>query len=71
MSLLGLKEKTEKLVKKKMEVKEQLTPWEEYLQKKKDKKIEKRKAKQVGLGLKKHFSSFCGIISEGLWAYRC
>ncbi|XP_012684492.2 ESF1 homolog [Clupea harengus] len=42
----GLKEKTEKLVKKKMEVKEQLTPWEEYLQKKKDKKIEKRKAKQ-------------------------
>ncbi|XP_076144417.1 ESF1 homolog [Alosa pseudoharengus] len=43
----GLKEKTEKLVKKKMEGKEELTPWEEFLQKKKDKKIEKKKrAKQ-------------------------
>lgn len=33
-------------MKKKMEGKEQLTPWEEFLQKKKDKKIEKRKARQ-------------------------
>lgn len=42
----GLKEKTEKLVKKKMEGKDKLTPWEEFLQKKKDKKTEKRKARK-------------------------
>uniref|UniRef100_A0A672JW46 ESF1 homolog n=1 Tax=Sinocyclocheilus grahami TaxID=75366 RepID=A0A672JW46_SINGR len=39
----GLKETTEKLVKKKMEGKDQLTPWEQYLQKRKEKKKEKRK----------------------------
>ncbi|RXN09195.1 ESF1-like protein [Labeo rohita] len=43
----GLKETTEKLVKKKMEGKDQLTPWEQYLQKKKEKKKEKRKGKKV------------------------
>ncbi|XP_073698879.1 ESF1 homolog [Garra rufa] len=42
----GLKETTEKLVKKKMEGKDQLTPWEQYLQKKKEKKKEKRKGKK-------------------------
>lgn len=42
----GLKETTEKLVKKKMEGKDQLTPWEEFLQKKKEKKKEKRKGKK-------------------------
>lgn len=41
----GLKESTEKLVKKKMEGKKQMTPWEEFLEKKKDKKKEKRKGK--------------------------
>ncbi|XP_051982174.1 ESF1 homolog [Xyrauchen texanus] len=42
----GLKETTEKLVKKRMEGKDKLTPWEEYLQKKKEKKNEKRKGKK-------------------------
>ncbi|XP_042618294.1 ESF1 homolog [Cyprinus carpio] len=42
----GLKETTEKLVKKKMEGKDQLTPWEQYLQKRKEKKKEKRKGKK-------------------------
>uniref|UniRef100_A0A673FZN2 ESF1 homolog n=1 Tax=Sinocyclocheilus rhinocerous TaxID=307959 RepID=A0A673FZN2_9TELE len=43
----GLKETTEKLVKKKMEGKDQLTPWEQYLQKRKEKKKEKRKGKEA------------------------
>uniref|UniRef100_A0A3B3TVW1 ESF1, nucleolar pre-rRNA processing protein, homolog (S. cerevisiae) n=1 Tax=Poecilia latipinna TaxID=48699 RepID=A0A3B3TVW1_9TELE len=34
----GLKETTERLVKKKLEAKDQPTPWEEFLQKKKEKK---------------------------------
>uniref|UniRef100_A0A672I777 ESF1, nucleolar pre-rRNA processing protein, homolog (S. cerevisiae) n=1 Tax=Salarias fasciatus TaxID=181472 RepID=A0A672I777_SALFA len=38
----GLKETTERLVKKKLEVKEQQTPWEEFLQKKKDKQKKKK-----------------------------
>ncbi|MFT7806182.1 ESF1 homolog isoform X2 [Arapaima gigas] len=38
----GLKEATEQLVKKKLEGKAQLTPWEEFLQKKKEKKKQKR-----------------------------
>ncbi|CAN9510048.1 unnamed protein product [Ophioblennius macclurei] len=42
----GLKETTERLVKKKLEVKEQQTPWEEYLQKKKDKKKKKKSEKK-------------------------
>ncbi|XP_067297028.1 ESF1 homolog [Pseudorasbora parva] len=42
----GLKETTEKLVKKKMLGKDTLSPWEEYLQKKKDKKKQKRKGKK-------------------------
>ncbi|KAL7845459.1 hypothetical protein AOLI_G00236510 [Acnodon oligacanthus] len=42
----GLKETTEKLVKKKLEGKEKLTPWEEFLEKKKEKKKEKRKGKK-------------------------
>ncbi|KAK7165816.1 hypothetical protein R3I93_005788 [Phoxinus phoxinus] len=42
----GLKETTEKLVKKKMMGKDVLSPWEEYLQKKKEKKKEKRKGKK-------------------------
>ncbi|KTG38781.1 hypothetical protein cypCar_00003534, partial [Cyprinus carpio] len=45
----GLKETTEKLVKKKMEGKDQLTPWEQYLQKRKEKKKEKRKGKKEAL----------------------
>uniref|UniRef100_A0A8C1VUG6 ESF1, nucleolar pre-rRNA processing protein, homolog (S. cerevisiae) n=2 Tax=Cyprinus carpio TaxID=7962 RepID=A0A8C1VUG6_CYPCA len=45
----GLKETTEKLVKKKMEGKDQLTPWEQYLQKRKEKKKEKRKGKKEEL----------------------
>ncbi|XP_051716800.1 ESF1 homolog [Ctenopharyngodon idella] len=42
----GLKETTEKLVKKKMMGTDILTPWEEYLQKKKEKRKEKRKGKK-------------------------
>lgn len=42
----GLKETTEKLVKKKLEGRDQLTPWEEFLQKKKQKKKQKRSGKQ-------------------------
>ncbi|KAK2909251.1 hypothetical protein Q8A67_005088 [Cirrhinus molitorella] len=42
----GLKETTEKLVKKKMEGKDELTPWEKYLQKRKEKQREKRKGKK-------------------------
>ncbi|KAJ8285053.1 hypothetical protein COCON_G00039030 [Conger conger] len=41
----GLKETTEQLVKKKMEGKTVPTPWEDFLQKKKDKRKEKKKAK--------------------------
>lgn len=50
---LGLKETTERLVKKKMEGKDQLTPWEQYLQKKKEKKKDKRKGKKVNVSLRK------------------
>lgn len=42
-----MKETTEKLVKKKLEGKDPLTPWEEFLEKKKDKRKEKRKGKKV------------------------
>uniref|UniRef100_A0A8D0DAU9 ESF1, nucleolar pre-rRNA processing protein, homolog (S. cerevisiae) n=1 Tax=Sander lucioperca TaxID=283035 RepID=A0A8D0DAU9_SANLU len=38
----GLKETTEQLVKKKLEGKDQLTPWEDFLQKKKDRKKQKK-----------------------------
>uniref|UniRef100_A0A3Q3GAK2 ESF1, nucleolar pre-rRNA processing protein, homolog (S. cerevisiae) n=1 Tax=Labrus bergylta TaxID=56723 RepID=A0A3Q3GAK2_9LABR len=44
----GLRETTEQLVKKKMEGKDNLTPWEEFLEKKKDKKKQKKsQRKQV------------------------
>lgn len=42
----GLKETTEQLVKKKMETKDKLTPWEEFLEKKKDKKKKKKAQKK-------------------------
>ncbi|XP_048052179.1 ESF1 homolog [Megalobrama amblycephala] len=45
----GLKETTEKLVKKKMMGTDVLTPWQEYLQKKKEKKKEKRKGKKEAM----------------------
>ncbi|KAI1896880.1 hypothetical protein AGOR_G00099400 [Albula goreensis] len=38
----GLKETTEQLVKKKLEGKDKLTPWEEFLEKKKEKKKQKK-----------------------------
>ncbi|MBN3309227.1 ESF1 protein, partial [Amia calva] len=38
----GLKETAEQMVKKKMEGKDKLTPWEEFLEKKKDKKKQKK-----------------------------
>lgn len=41
----GLKETTEAMVKKKLENQDSLTPWEHYLEKRKDKKREKRKQK--------------------------
>ncbi|XP_034043893.1 ESF1 homolog [Thalassophryne amazonica] len=40
----GLKETTEQLVKKKLEGKESLTPWEKFLQKKKQRKTRKQKS---------------------------
>lgn len=40
----GLKETTEQLVKKKLEGKDKLTPWEEFLEKKKEKKKKKKKS---------------------------
>lgn len=43
----GLKETTEKLVKKKLKGKETLTPWEEFLEKKREKKKQKKKNKKV------------------------
>ncbi|KAF7689326.1 hypothetical protein HF521_012679 [Silurus meridionalis] len=42
----GLKESAEKLVKKKMEGKDKMTPWEEFLEKKKEKIKDKRKGKK-------------------------
>ncbi|KAK2818222.1 hypothetical protein Q7C36_022155 [Tachysurus vachellii] len=42
----GLKENAEKLVKKKMEGKDKMTPWEEFLDKKKGKKKEKMKGQK-------------------------
>lgn len=53
---LGLKETTEKLVKKKMLGKDIMSPWEEYLQKKKEKKKEKRKGKKVNVSLRNNHS---------------
>ncbi|XP_075060047.1 ESF1 homolog [Mixophyes fleayi] len=45
----GLKESAEQMVKKKLEGKDQLTPWEKYLQKQKDKrKMKKRKKESAG-----------------------
>lgn len=43
----GLKETTEQLVKKKLEGKDKLTPWEEFLEKKKDRKKQKKSQRQV------------------------
>ncbi|MCJ8748132.1 hypothetical protein PDJAM_G00161660, partial [Pangasius djambal] len=45
----GLKESAEQLVKKKMEGKDKMTPWEEFLEKKKGKKKEKRKGKKEAI----------------------
>ncbi|XP_047220661.1 ESF1 homolog [Girardinichthys multiradiatus] len=42
----GLKETTQQLVKKKLEGKDKLTPWEEYLQKKKEKKKKQKKSER-------------------------
>ncbi|XP_037327819.2 ESF1 homolog [Pungitius pungitius] len=44
----GLKETTEQLVKKKLEGKDQMTPWEGFLQKKKDKKKQKKSDRKEG-----------------------
>ena len=43
---LGVKEKSEKLIKEKMKQKENLTPFEQYLDKRKSKKIAKREQKK-------------------------
>lgn len=42
---LGLKESAEEMVKKKLEGKDKLTPWEQFLEKKKEKKRLKKKQK--------------------------
>ncbi|XP_014878350.1 ESF1 homolog [Poecilia latipinna] len=44
----GLKETTERLVKKKLEAKDQPTPWEEFLQKKKEKKKQRKNERKQG-----------------------
>ncbi|XP_026025255.1 ESF1 homolog [Astatotilapia calliptera] len=44
----GLKETTEQLVKKKLEAKDVLTPWEEFLQKKREKKKQKKCESEQG-----------------------
>ncbi|XP_023117750.2 ESF1 homolog isoform X2 [Amphiprion ocellaris] len=44
----GLKEATEQLVKKKLEAKDKLTPWEEFLQKKKERKKQKKSERKQG-----------------------
>ena len=52
--LTGLKEKTSEIVKKKTKHKDGLSPWEEYLEKKKEKhkkKREQKSAKSVGSAL--------------------
>ncbi|KAL3995748.1 ATP-binding cassette, subfamily B (MDR/TAP), member 8 [Sarotherodon galilaeus] len=46
----GLKETTEQLVKKKLEGKDALTPWEEFLQKKREKKKQKKCERKQGAG---------------------
>uniref|UniRef100_A0A8C2ZBY8 ESF1, nucleolar pre-rRNA processing protein, homolog (S. cerevisiae) n=1 Tax=Cyclopterus lumpus TaxID=8103 RepID=A0A8C2ZBY8_CYCLU len=46
----GLKETTEQLVKKKLEGGDKLTPWEEFLQKKKDRKKQKKSQKKEASG---------------------
>uniref|UniRef100_A0A3B4GGS9 ESF1 nucleolar pre-rRNA processing protein homolog n=1 Tax=Pundamilia nyererei TaxID=303518 RepID=A0A3B4GGS9_9CICH len=46
----GLKETTEQLVKKKLEAKDVLTPWEEFLQKKREKKKQKKCESKQGAG---------------------
>lgn len=48
-------------MKKKMEGKDQLTPWEQYLQKRKEKKKEKRKGKKVNVSLRKETCSLSFI----------
>ncbi|KAM9313980.1 ESF1 homolog isoform 2-T2 [Pholidichthys leucotaenia] len=45
----GLKETTEQLVKKKLEGKDKLTPWEDFLQKKREKKKMKKTERKQGL----------------------
>lgn len=42
---LGLKESAEEMVKNKLEGKDKLTPWEQFLEKKKEKKRLKKKQK--------------------------
>ena len=44
-SLIGLKESAEEMVKNKLEGKDKLTPWEQFLEKKKEKKRLKKKQK--------------------------
>ncbi|KAM7008909.1 ESF1 homolog [Tautogolabrus adspersus] len=44
----GLRETTEQLVKKKMEGKDKLTPWEGFLEKKKDRKKQKKSQRKQG-----------------------
>lgn len=62
----GLKETTEQLVKKKLEEQNQLTPWEEFLQKKKEKKkLKKSQRKQVRRAtMISHTLAFSYITSE-------
>ena len=45
MFFLGLKESAEEMVKNKLEGKDKLTPWEQFLEKKKEKKRLKKKQK--------------------------
>lgn len=46
---LGLKETAEEMVKNRLEGKDKLTPWQKYLEKKKEKRILKKKRKVMFL----------------------
>lgn len=55
----GLKETTEQLVKKKLEGKDNLTPWEEFLEKKKDRKKQKKSQRKQVSGATQTDSELC------------
>lgn len=61
---LGLKESAEEMVKNKLEGKDKLTPWEQFLEKKKEKKRLKKKQKVSRIIMTKYLLN-SNHISEG------